>query len=120
MVRTMQRHPKPCAHCHGSGWLDDIKEVAKKAVGAVGRVGATALGTAVGGPAGAALAGTLANAGLGALGMGKPKMRRAKRPGSAPTWLKERNAVVKRISVERGVSIPEASKIVKAEGLWHK
>ena len=36
----------------------------------------------------------------------------------APKGLEERNALVARIAAERSLSIPEASHVVKIEGLW--
>ncbi len=110
----------PCHHCSGSGWLDVLKDVAGTAI----RAGATALG----GP----LAGTVAHHALGAVGMGRykkaydkdgnelPHYKPAKpkrKPSAAPM---ERNALVKRIAQQRGISVIQASSVVKQEGLWRK
>ena len=46
------------------------------------------------------------------------ELQLAKRTRPAPTWLAARNAVVRRVSTERRVTLPEASAIVKREGLW--
>ena len=36
----------------------------------------------------------------------------------APKGLEARNALVARIAAERSISVPEASHVVKIEGLW--
>ena len=123
---------KECAHCKGSGWLSDVALPAAKAAAGVGlRAAATSLG----GPA----AGMLAHGALSMAGMGVPaKARKAKgRPkklfdrfgNEVPRELirgpkrqvsdkvRRRNAAVKALALQRGVSIIDASRALKAEGL---
>ena len=48
---------------------------------------------------------------------GRPvEIARPKR--AAPSWLSERNAVVHAVAAQRNISVPEASRAVRLEGLW--
>lgn len=54
------------------------------------------------------------------MGSGVPAAATTEKPKKVNTSRTDRNAVVKRVMQERGVSLPAASKIVKAENLYKK
>ena len=120
---------KECAHCKGSGWLSDVALPAAKAAAGVGlRAAATSLG----GPAAGLLAhGALSMAGMGTArkAKGRPKKLFDRFGNEVPRELirgpkrqvsdkvRRRNAAVKALALQRGVSIIDASRALKAEGL---
>ena len=67
--------------------------------------------------------GSVVSGGLGALGFGGrrrcatcgqlPRAKRTLNPALA-----QRNQIVRQIAIERHISIPQASSVVKQEGLW--
>ena len=105
-----------CPHCRGEGWLqnawDWTKNAAHKVYDTVAPIArqvirplaSTAANFIVPG------SGAAVNAGLSALGLGKPRHISAR--------MRERNEVVRHIMRERGVNLPTASRIVKQEGLF--
>lgn len=102
---------KPCHHCQGSGWLTDtLKKIAP-----IAKMGMRVAG----GPLG-----SVAASAMDAIGMGGPRGYHGpegckchkKRKLSAA--LARRNEITKRVALERGVSLMQASRIVKAEGLY--
>lgn len=107
MMEPMIMHEKlyPCPHCQGSGFLSDafnfVKRKARELVPTVGNLVHPGLGNAV-------------DSALKHFGVGKPK--KAKRKLSEKQ--KKRNDLVKKVMKQRKVSLPEASKIVKEEGLY--
>ena len=101
-----------CPHCNGEGWWSDRWNDIKHAASAVADFAKPLLK-----PAASAVAnwvvpgsGAAVNAGLSALGLGKPRRISAR--------MRERNEVVRHIMRERGVNLPTASRIVKQEGLF--
>jgi hypothetical protein len=102
----------PCPHCAGSGWLQNAWDWTKNAANSVANfvkpvlkpIASTAANFIVPG------SGAAVNAGLSALGLGKPRRISQK--------TLERNQVVRHIMMERGVNLPTASRIVKQEGLF--
>ena len=111
---TCEGHACPTcggASIAGGGWWDDLKGIASKAYDVVAPIAKGAI-SQFGGPIGQAAVG-FANS----QGWGKPK--RTRRGGIAAS-VKARNAVVDRVRKERGISLIEASRAVKREGLWKK
>ena len=104
----------PCPHCEGTGWWSDRWNDVKNVAGKVADFAKPLLK-----PAASAVAnwvvpgsGAAVNAGLSALGLGRPRPRRIS------ARMHERNEVVKAVMRERGVNLPTASSIVKREGLF--
>jgi hypothetical protein len=101
-----------CPHCQGEGWWADRWQNIKDAASSVANfvkpvlkpIASTAANFIVPG------SGAAVNAGLSALGLGKPRRISAR--------MRERNEVVRHIMMERGVNLPTASRIVKQEGLF--
>lgn len=91
----------------GGGFWDDFKSGFNSVVAPVASIAKPLLSLA--GPEG-----RVASMGLSALGYGKQK-RRSAGPNDGR---RARAQIVKKVMMERGVSLPEASKIVKAEGLY--
>ena len=117
-ARMPSQYPEgmvPCPHCEGTGWWSDRWNDVKNVAGKVAdfakpliRPAASALSNFVLPGSGAAV-----NAGLSALGLGRPR-----RPRRISARMHERNEVVKAVMRERGVNLPTASSIVKREGLF--
>ena len=91
----------------GAGFWDDFKSGFNSVVAPVASIAKPLLSLA--GPEG-----RIASAGLSALGYGKQK----RRPAGAHDGRRARAAIVKKVMMERGCSLPEASRIVKQEGLY--
>ena len=91
----------------GAGFWDDFKSGFNSVVAPVASIAKPLLSLA--GPEG-----RVASTALGALGYGKQKRRSA----GPHDGRRARAQIVKKVMMERGVSLPEASKIVKAEGLY--
>ena len=106
----------PCPTCNGSGFWDDawsgIKKGAQAVYDTVAPIAKVGL-QQFGGPLGQAAVG-FANS----QGWGKPPKRT--RRGGVAASVKARNEVVKSVMHQRGVSLIEASQIVKRDGLWKK
>ena len=106
----------PCPHCDGEGWLSDAwdwtKNAAHKVYDAVAPVARQVIKPIASAAANYIVpgSGTAVNAGLSALGLGRPRRMSAR--------MRERNEVVKHVMRERGVNLPTASSIVKREGLY--
>lgn len=83
---------KVCPHCHGSGFWDDVWSGIKTA----GNIASTVA--------------PFAMAALPLLGLGKGKGKGKKRPS-------KRNLMIKRLMQEHGMTLPEASKFLKEQGL---
>ena len=59
--------------------------------------------------------------GLDMVGLGAPRrLGEPRRTRPAPAHTAARNAIVRQVMRERGVSMIEASKIVRQEGLWQR
>jgi hypothetical protein len=124
----------------GAGWWSDAWDTVKSVAKKVAKPAITAGATMLGGPAAGALAAGLATAvGLArpmphsrsaaAHGAGRFKKaysadgepldyvpRKPKRQVSAAVM--ERNGIVARVKREMGLTLPEASRYVKEQGLW--
>jgi hypothetical protein len=96
----------PCPHCSGTGFWSDAWNWTKNAANSV----ANFVKPIVKPIASTAANFIVVNAGLSALGLGRPR-RISQRQ-------RERSEICKAIMRERGVNLPTASAIVKREGLF--
>lgn len=126
--RTHRHHRKPCPRCQGAGFVDWINDVGSKIkheftdpnsvlrsqiVPAAAPLAKQAISSFVPGGSGVVR-------GLDLIGLGATQRAPMRRTRPAPAHTAERNAIVRRVMNERGVSMIEASKIVRQEGLWQR
>jgi len=95
----------------GEGFWDDFKSGFMSVVKPVAGIAKSVLPLA--GPEGMAASGV-----LNAIGLGKHKKRGMGATGAGKDGRKRRAEIVKKVMKQRGVSLAEASKIVKNEGLY--
>lgn len=102
----------------GAGFFQDFARGFKKALGAIGSVAskvAPVLGAVPGLEELAPIAGAVGAVGK-AVG-GRKRVVKRRRKSKATGARAKRNALVRKIMRERGVSLPQASRIIKEEGL---
>lgn len=108
-----------CPHCEGSGFFDDAANWVKGAASKVGQFVAPAAKAVLRSgivPMGGVAATAMDLAGLGRGG----RARRVKFTRRVSESSRRRAEVVRAVMRQRGVSLPQASAIVRSENLWSK
>ena len=108
-------HPKVLRHLRASGFFSDLWSGIKSGVSTVVNTVKPLVKPALGAIAGYQKGGVPA-ALLGALGSGKPKAKATKSKSAHLAKMKTRGKLISKLMKERGISLPEASRLLKSQG----